>query len=165
MKNLRNQIKHCWKNTIIFFANECIEVIIRSIALPIIRGLHQVGFLARNGFALWTCNRALWLCNSESSGIHTCVRMYEKRIQWEVQRRLLAVNTEDGEIARRWKRHRQRDLILLSDAHPGNMILSTEGARARMRVAKNHPHRTPPHPEFSTPLLSAAHRLAARSPV
>lgn len=103
-------------------------------------------------------------CNSESSGIHTYVRMYEKRIQWEVQRRLLAVNTEDGEIARRWERGRQRDLILLSDARPSNMILSTEGARARMRAAKNHltALRIPsPQP----PLLSAAHRLAARSPV
>lgn len=141
------------------------HVSIRSI----IRRLCQGRFLLRNGFMLWThqpstavrCGAQFWIFRC------TYIRMYmyvwgantigcaATIISREYRGRRNCASIERGV--------RQRDLILRSDARLGNMILST-GVRAMMQAAKTHPYRTP-YPKFSTPLLSAAHRLAARSPV
>lgn len=75
-----------------------------------------------------------------------CIYRYEERENtMGLPRRLLAVNTDDGETARRWDRvgRIDRDLILFNDAHPGNMILSTGEVRAR-RQAPTTPS-IPPH--------------------
>ena len=65
-----------------------------------------------------------------------------------------------GETARRFGADRQWDLILPSNAHPDNMILSTREERASTRrQAPSH------HSALGRSILvSAAHRPAARSP-